>query len=394
MRQAWLVVLVLLLVSLLAACAPKAAPAPAPQVPAPAAAPARAPAPAITGAAKPAWQTEWERVVAEGKKEGRVTLYTSAGVPARAGLTAGLKAAYGISLEAISGRSAETTTKLFAERRAGLYLWDIFLSGTTTLLTELKPVGALDPLEPALILPDVTDPELIKKVWWQGTLRWIDQDHYLLASRMYPQPPIAINTNLVKPDDIKSYNDLLDPKWKGKMVFRDPTIAGTSFVPALDEIMGRDWLLKLAKNEPVIMRDERLMLDWLTHGKTPIALGPKVDTYFDLKKAGAPIQAITPKEGTWVTSGSGTITLINRAAQPNAARVFINWFLSKEGQTIYSKAAGGQSVREDVPTDFLAPEEIRQPGVKLLMTEQEDAIIKKATMFNVAKEIFGSLIMK
>ncbi len=110
----------------------------------------------------------------------------------------GLKNAYGISVEAVSGRLPEITARIFAERRAGLYLWDIYVGGTTTPLTEWKPAGVVASLEPALILPDVTDPEVIKKVWWQGKLWWIDQDHTLLTSRMFPQPPLSIRFSLRK----------------------------------------------------------------------------------------------------------------------------------------------------------------------------------------------------
>lgn len=394
MIKAWLVVPVLLLSLLVVACAPSAAPAPAAQGPAtsaPAPVPAKA-APAAAAPAKAAWEMEWDRTLAAAKKEGRVTVATSAGAASRTALVQGLKKAYGIPVEAVSGRLPEITARVQAERRAGLYLWDIYVGGTTTPLTEWKPAGLVTSLEPAFILPDVTDQEMVKRVWWQGKLWWIDQDHTLLTSRLFPQPPLAINTNLVKADEIKSYNDLLAAKWKGKMIFNDPTVSGSSFTPALDEIMGRDWLRNLAKSEPIIMRDQRLQLDWLAHAKAPIVLAPKVDTYIDMKRAGAPIQAITPGEGTWLTTGSGAITIFDKPAQPNAARVFVNWFLSKEGQTIYSQVAGGQSAREDVPTDFLAQEEIRQPGVKYWVTEREDAILKKASMFAVAKEIFGHLV--
>lgn len=243
-----------------------------------------------------------------------------------------------------------------------------------------------------MILPDVADPETIKKVWYRGELWWVDRDHTLLATLMFPHPPLAINTTMVRPDEIKTYNDLLDIKWKDKMNFNDPSQSGTTFQSFMIHVYGADWLRKLAKQEPVILRDQRLQVEWLARGKVPIALGLKVEVYNEFKRAGAPIQAITPAEGTWLSTDSSAIHIYNRAAHPNAARVFINWVLSKEGQTVLSKIAGGQSGREDVPTDFLPPDQIRRPGVKYWEKEREEVSFQKAEELNLCKEIFASLL--
>lgn len=391
MRKALLMLLLLLTVLVPTACAPAAAPAPqSPALQPPATAPASV---APSAPAKPAWQAKWEQVLDEAKKEGRVMLATSGASETRTAMVEGFGKAYGLPVEAVAARSAQTTAKVLAERRAGLYLWDVTVGGTTTPLTQLKPVGAIEPLDPALIVPDVTDPDLIKKTWYRGELWWVDPDHTLLASLMFPYPPLAVNPNLVKPEEIKSYNDLLDPKWKGKLSFYDPMDAGTTLPSFLLRTYGPDWMRKLARQqEPIIMVDGRLQADWLVHGKVPIALGIKGDVYTQFKMTGAPIQAVTPKEGGWLSAGSGGISMFNRPAHPNAVKVFINWLLSKEGQTTFSKAYGGQSAREDVPTDFLLPEQIRQPGVKYWEKEREEANIQKAEDLKLCKEIFGFLM--
>lgn len=392
MQRIQILLAVLLMGLLVVACAPKAAPAPAPVASVPTVAPVPVPAPVPAVQAKPAWEEKWEKTLAEAKKEGKVVFYTGAGAQTRVAMIQGLSKAYGISAEVIAGRATEIHTKVLTERRAGLYLWDHWQGGQTSALTQLKPAGVLDSLDLALILPDVTDPVLLRKIWYQGGLRWVDQDHTLLVFQVFPQPPLAINTNLIRPDEIKSYNDLLDPKWKGKISINDPTIAGSSFAPFMINVIGPEWLRKLVNQEPIIMRDQRLQVEWLARGKVPIAIGMLVDAYTEFKNLGAPIQSITPQEGTWLSAGTGGITIFNRPAHPNAAKVFINWLLSKEGQTIFSKASGGQSAREDVPTDHLYPEQMRQPGVKYWEKDREEILLKYPEYFNLCKEIFGPLM--
>lgn len=392
-KKVQIAALALLLILLLVSCAPQATVTPAPPAPAP---PQPAPAPTTVAPAAPAkpaaWQVEWERVLAEAKKEGRVVFCSGAGTQARMALVQGLKSAYGINADAISGRLSEIHAKILAERRIGLYLWDARIAGFTSALVELKPVGALDPLEPAFILPDVTDPELIKKTWYKGELWWVDRDHTMMSFIIFPQPAFAVNTNAVRPDEIKSYNNLLDPKWKGKISINDPTTTGSTFAPFMMHLFGADWLRKLVTQEPVVTRDQRLQLDWLAQGKFPIALGMLADGYIEFKNAGAPVQSVTPQEGTWLSASSGGLAIFNRPAHPNATKVFVNWLLSKEAQTAFSRGMGGQSARLDVPTDFLFPEQIRQPGVKYWEKEREDVQLAIADQLKLFKEIFAPVM--
>lgn len=222
-------------------------------------------------------------------------------------------------------------------------------------------------LDDALILPEVKDP----KAWWSGSLLWVDRKHFSLAFNAYSLPAYAINTEMVKPEELKSYRDLLDPKWKGKIIINDPTIAGIgekglSFVLVT---MGVDFVKDLAKQEPFIVRDQRLQVEWLAQRKFPIGLFCKSDPIAEFVKAGAPIKELIPIEGQALTSGSGNLPLVDGAAHPYAASLFINWLLSKEGQILFSKASLVQSAREDIPTDYLDPVKLRQPGVKYMWAE-------------------------
>src|SRR3972149_2861201 len=99
-------------------------------------------------------------------------------------------------------------------------------------------------------------------VWWEGKLRWVDPDHKILVFIAFPIPWAVINTDLVKPEEINSYKDLLNPKWKGKIILLDPTMTGPSgklFSTSVKFLVGIEFWRDLAKQEPVITRDSRVV---------------------------------------------------------------------------------------------------------------------------------------
>ena len=387
------ILVVLLVVTLAAACAPQASgtATPQPQATAPATTVPR-PAQTVAPNARPAWQTKWDTVLAGAKKEGAVVVANTAGSDMRAIVAKGIKDAYGLEVESITGRAAEVEAKIAAERRAGLRLEDVFLGSTATTGNLLKPAGMLTPLDDKLILPEVNDPS----VWFNGQFPWFDPDHVGFAFSIYPGRAIAINTQLVKPGDIKSWRDLLDPRWKGKMVLNDPTTggAGQLSMVAMDRIMGWDYVKELAKAEPMIMSDQRQQMDWLAHGKISILIAPKPDTFAEFLKLGAPVAIVEPSEGTWLSCGVGAIAMFNSTAHPNAATVFINWLLGKQGQTLFANAVLQQSARLDVPTDTLPQDLIRQPGKKYTPVYDEAGLARRLTTDKLAKELFTPLISK
>ena len=96
-----------------------------------------------------------------------------------------------------------------------------------------------------------------------------------------------------------------------------------------------------------------------------------------------------PEEGLPLTTGSGGLGLVKNAGHPNAARIFINWLITKEGLAVWSKANDSPSGRLDVPTDFISPENLRQPGVKYIWAETEEYLLKEPKLSAVAREIFN-----
>lgn len=332
--------------------------------------------------------SEWDLLQLAAKKEGKVVIYTSAGSTLRSAMQKGFKDKHGIDVEFLSGRGEEVTEKLKMERKAGIYMADLFIGGSTIPLVLMKPFGLLDKFDSLLVLPEVTD----SKSWWGGGLRWLDKDHTALAFISWALAPIAINTSLVKPEELKSYSDLLNPKLKGKIVIDDPTItgSGSKVIGVLgSKIMNWDFVRELAKQEPSIERDIRISVEGLARGKFAVAMGVKPETVLEFKQAGSPLSWVIPREGTYMTSGSGAIASFSNMAHPNATRLFVNWLLTKEGQTIFSKAYGVPSGRLDVPTTDFDPLIMLKPGVEYIRSDEEEFISLQPEQMKMAREIFG-----
>ncbi|HLB29825.1 MAG TPA: ABC transporter substrate-binding protein [Dehalococcoidia bacterium] len=349
------------------------------------------PAPSPTAATRPAWEQEWDRVVEAAKKEGKVTLAAPLGDAVRKALTEPFEKRYGITVEYQGFSGPEFPAKLRSERAAGQYLWDFYIGGSTTAISTLKmDMKSLDAIEPNLILPEVTDP----KSWRGGKLGFLDKDKMVYGMTNYTTGTWWINPTLVKLEEFKSWKDLLDPKWKGKILMSDPKVPGAGqsrlLFFYLHPQLGPDFIRALAP-QLVLSRDYQQMTDWIATGRYPIHISEHGTIEPEMVKKGAPLASLDPrqlKEGGYLASGVGNLALINRPAHPNAAKVYLNWLLSKEGQTEFSRGTALPSRRLDVPTDHLDP--ARLPIEGAIDTDVEEAVLLRQTKIaDLANELFG-----
>lgn len=379
--------LMILIFSLLS-CASQTPRAPAPVAPA---SPESAPT-ALRQAQDPAsWQVEWDRTLKSARSEGKILILNTGGAQMRTMVGQAFQDKFGVKVEFITARGAEISNRIASERKAGIYLPDVYTGGSTTMLIDLKPTGALSSLKNAAILPEVLD----GKSWFSGELTFTDRDATVLSFAAAPSPTMAVNSNLVKSGDIVSYLDILQPKYKGKIIMNDPTRAGIGlkwFGIVSQYIMNIDFMKKLAEQEPLITPDQRLQIEWVANGKYPLVIAPLSGGFAEFKDAGAPIEILVPKEGTYLSSATGNVGLMDRAPHYNAARLFINWLLTKEGQTLWSKAELSQSARLDVIPDFLPPEKLRDAKTKYVWAEREDFLLQQPEQAKQAREIFGRLM--
>jgi len=335
-----------------------------------------------------AWEQEWEKVLAAAKKEGVVAVSGPAGVPSRDSLTKPFTDKYGIKVDFFGASGRELSPRIMTELRAGQFNWDVFVHGTTTALTVMIPAGAFAPLKPALILPEVTDPNK----WRGGGLEVMGPNGELAVMTPFQRGTVFYNTKLVDPKQITSYKDLLKPEWKGKMAIDDPTKPGpgqaTFTFFYLHPQLGPDFIRALAKQDLVLHRDYTTQSDDLGHGRFPLLIGT-ADFIVERKiKQGLPINIVDPrqlKEGSDVSPANGATALYKNTPHPNAARVYLNWLLSPEAQTIFSRNMGYVSARVDVPTDHTFPWRVPQPGA--IKTYDEKAMNNKKAVVSLVQQV-------
>jgi iron(III) transport system substrate-binding protein len=333
-------------------------------------------------------QAEWERVLQAAKQEGVVSLLGTTGVDVRDALTLPFQKAYGIQVDYFGGSGSEQAARVSTERRAGKYAWDIFIGGTTTGFTSMIPIKAFDPLDPALILPEVKDP----KNWRGGGIEFVDPGRQMAVMTPTHRVILIVNSAAVDPNSFKSYKDLLNPKWKGQIAIDDPRRSGpgqasfTFFY--LHPELGPDFIRALARQELVVFRDPSQLVNLVGQGKYPILIGPRDTMLADALKRSLPISVVNPstvREGSDISPASGNVAMFNRAPHPNAAKVYINWLLSKEGQTDHARALGTVSSRLDVPHDHAEPWKVPQPGA--VKTYTPEAMEAKDNLLRLLKEV-------
>ncbi len=299
------------------------------------------------------WKAKWDATVAAAKKEGKVVVWGPGGTTIRRAQDAFEKEFPGIRVELSGGRGTSEAAKLVAQREGGLYLVDIFINGPTTANFNLKPYKVLDPIDQVLILPEVMD----GKNWMGGGIEYSDTERkYNIVFFTQIAPELAYNPKLVKPEDVNTFEKLLDPKWKGKITINDPSVTGAG-VPwfrrlwlELGPEKAEDFYRRIAAQAGPMTRDTRVQVEWVAQGKVAVLVAPSTSSYQQLREKGVPLGLLDQFDRVKVITGSstGTVSLVNKAPNPNAAAVYVNWLLSKNGQTAWQNAINVASRRLDV----------------------------------------------
>ncbi|HVR17488.1 MAG TPA: extracellular solute-binding protein [Candidatus Limnocylindrales bacterium] len=295
---------------------------------------------------------EWDKLVDAAKKEGKVTVSFPASAEMKKQVEEQFKKRYGIEVEAFTARGSSAVRRMADEFKAGVRSFDLHIGGSSSIVSGMLDEGILDPIEPWLVLPEVKDP----KQWWGGHL-WVDNaKRFVYTFQAYLSEVIWYNTDLVKPAEIRSLDDFLNPKWKGKIGYLDPRTpgAGDSTWSFLWQVKGEQYLKKLVAQDLFLGRDQRVLAESLARGRVAVMIGNSYYSYLPFLKAGLPIKSLPRlKEGNYGTGGSGNLAIIKGPAHPNSTKVFVNWLLGREGQEIVSRALGQATRRLDVDTRFL-----------------------------------------
>ena len=339
------------------------------------------------------WKADWEQTVAAAKKESRLNLYV--GRYGQAALLDEFKKDYPeIKIVAVNGTGDQLATRIAAEVRAGKTIADIYSGGPNSSYSSLYRGKILDSIRAALILPEVLD----ESKWYGGKHIFTDsEDQFIFVYIALPGVRgLSYNSNLVNAKEFRSYWDLTNPKWKGKITSQRLTETGLSvnlqfyyYQPDL----GPEFIKRALSAMDVTFGDRRAITDWLAAGKFAICHGCR-----QIEKAsgqGLPVEDFETgdwKEGQPLSTGGGSISLIKGAPHPNAARVFINWFLSRKGQTAMQKSNDlygelpPNSRRIDISKEMLPAENRLVEGRKYLDVARHE-FTDMTPVLKLAKEI-------
>lgn len=288
-------------------------------------------------AAAPAPTSITPELVAAAKKEGTVVFYTSIELLTAEKIGEAFEKAYpGIHVQVERNGAERIFQRLMQERGAGIHTADVVEASDMTALYAWKKQGWLAPFVPA----DVTR--------WPADQR--DPDG-CFATERFTLSPIEYNTKLVKPEDApKSFADLLDPKWDGKIVKAHPGYSGTIMTVTFEisRDVGWDFFKKLGQQHIMQVQSAADPPKKVAQGERPIAADGGEYVPLQMISQGAPIALVYPSEGTPSIPGGAGIMV--DAPHPNAARLFDLYLFSKDGQTLLVNLARLRSFHPDVPT--------------------------------------------
>ena len=297
-------------------------------------------------------QSDWNKALELGKTEGKVVVSIPASPELRTALEKNFKQRFGIEAEVVTARGSASVRRIVDEAKAGVRYFDVHIGGSESIVGAMLPEAVLEPLANLFLLPEVKDP----KQWWGGHI-WTDNaKKFIYTSLAYTTENFWYNGQLMKPEEIRSFDDFLNEKWKGRFGFLDPRTpgSGASLWSYLRELKGDDYLKKLTAQKLVIGRDQRILAEDVAKGKLTLAMGLTYYSFASFVKAGLPVYPLPePKEGVYISGGSGHLVVVKNAPHPNATKVFLNWLLSREGQDVFTRALGQGTRRLDVDTKWL-----------------------------------------
>ncbi len=332
---------------------------------------------------------DWPQVVAAAKKEGKVVVNTFPGDGYKRALKAFTQAYPDIKVEHTGLHSQDFAPRILQERQASLFTWDVATIPTSTALQVLRPAGVWDPVRPTIVLPEATD----DAAWEGGFERGfaVVKDRALAYGFSAVRGGgVTINTDLVTEDQVKGLTELLNPRWRGKLLLPDVRVMGDAFWPMTSARLhlGDDVIKRLfVDQEPALSRDSRQIAEFMVRGRYPIALGvnPLLLSQFQRQGLGKSLKLLRFPELDTFSSGASTVWLVNRAPHPSAAKVFINWLLTKDAQVVWAREVETNSRRLGVEPGN--PQYAVPRGAKFLQVDAEENLAEVIKTQDIAKAV-------
>jgi iron(III) transport system substrate-binding protein len=280
----------------------------------------------------PAAEAITPQLIAAAKKEGKVVWYTSVDLALAEKVAKAFEVKHpGVSVKVERSGAERNYQRIGQEYASRIYNCDVVNSSDAAHFIIWKRQKMLAAYMPEDVARDF--PALHK-----------DPDG-MFASWRITLCPIAYNTKLVKAEEApKSYADLLDPKWSGKMVKAHPGYSGVIMTATqqLSRDLGWAWFEKLAKQRVMQVQSATEPPKKMAQGERPIMADGGEYLLILMKGQGEPVEIVYPTEGTPLITGPSGI--MASAPNPNAARLFQAWSMTGEAQQLSVDVAGLRSI--------------------------------------------------
>jgi len=334
--------------------------------------------------------SNWDAVLQKAKQEGVVVVHGAPGQRYAAVLKDAFQKRYpDIRVEFAGAANRTAIPRLLRERQAGIFNQDVWTSGSSAI-SQLKPAKALQPLAPFLRKETMED-----KNWFGGfAAGFTDHEQtYFYSFDGTVQNPIHVNWDFVKKDQIKSIRDLIKPEFANKIVWDDPRRGGSGNGVSLTvlENFGEDFLRQLYSQKSVYTTNRRQAAEWLVRGRYPIAIGlddaeMKVFEQQGLGKNVRPLDSSFYKFEQ-LSPGFGSVGIIDKAPNPHAAAVYVNWLLSQEGQEAW---VGVPRNSRRIGVKTADPGQSPKEGVQYFNGHHEKYAEVRERLQHVAREVIAA----
>ena len=330
---------------------------------------------------------DWDHVVAAAKNEGKVAVNTFTGQGYARVFKLFTRTYPELKLNHTNLEPVEFSPRIIQERKAGVYTWDVAIMPTSTALQVLRPAGVWDPVRPAIIAPAAR----LDANWRDGfDAGFLDRDKQLAyAFTLVRAVGVFVNVDHVKANELQSFRDLLAPKWKGRIAISDPRTIGSGFWPlTAARLKLGDGIIKqlLVDQQPILSRDRNQLTEFMVRGRFPIGIGMNALALRDFQVfgVGKNIKTVLLAELDYQSSG-GAVWLVNHSPHPNAARVFINWLLTRDAQEAWAREL--QTNSRFVGVEPGDPHTRVPPGLRLMQIDSEEMLPEMIKTQDLAKQL-------
>jgi iron(III) transport system substrate-binding protein len=302
--------------------------------------------------------------MAKAKAEGKIVWYTSTPVKIAQELAKSFEAKTGIRVELFRSGGSAIMRRFMQENQAGRNAADVMTTSDPAASAALAAKGTFVPFKP-------TDFDKVPDAAKDANGAWIGQ-------RLNMMVIFVLNGKLDKADYPKSWTDVTDPKYKGKLAMTDPSFTALQLmvVSTLSRKLGWDYYEKLRKNEIMIVQSNQQVTDTVKRGERVIALGA-VDTYAtEARMQGHKIDTIYPGDGAFIISSPTAI--IKGGPHPNAAKAFAEFMISMEAQKLFP-AGGSYGARVDLDPPPGNPKlgDVKVMPIDYAQVEKDSPAVKK-----------------